>query len=116
MSKKTISITEGRKRLFKIADEVQAPDTYYSFTVGGKPQVVLMSQDEFDSIMDTIEILSDPKILADIKKAEAELEAGEYTTWDEVKKELGFKRSEALILREKPKKIYEVGKARGKKK
>lgn len=116
MSKKTISITEGRRQLFKIADEVQTPDTYYSFTVDGKPQVVLMSQDEFDSIMDTIEILSDPKILADIKKAEKELEAGEYATWDEIKKEMSFHRSEALVLREKPKKIYKAGKAKEKNK
>jgi len=33
MAKKTITITEGRKELFKIAEEVQKPDTQYVFTI-----------------------------------------------------------------------------------
>ena len=57
MNKKIISITEGRKKLFKIAEEVQKPDTYYTFTVDGKPRVVLMSQDEFNSISKLILII-----------------------------------------------------------
>jgi prevent-host-death family protein len=106
MAKKTISITEGRKRLFKIAEEIQKPDTYYVFTVEGKPRVVLMSQDEFDSIMETIEILSDPKILKDIEKAEEDFKKGKYASWEEVKKELALMKQPGLILREKPKKQY----------
>lgn len=112
MAKKTISITEGRKQLFRIAEEVQRPDTYYTFTVDGKPQVVLMSQDEFNSIMDTMEILSDPKLLKDIEKAEEEFERGEYESWDDVKKELGLGeyRGRGLLLREKPKRGYKAKK------
>lgn len=116
MSLKTIPITEGRKQLFRIAEDIQTPDTYYSFTVDGKPQVVLMSQSEFDYIMETMEILSDPKILADIEKAEKELEAGQYITWSDLKKEMNFSKSEAFVLKEKPKKLYTASKARRKKK
>lgn len=106
MSLKTIPITEGRKQLFRIAEDVQAPDTYYSFTVDGKPQVVLMSQDEFDSIMETMEILSDPETMADIKEAEEDFKKGRYSSWEDVKKELGFMKQPNLVLCEKPKKTY----------
>ncbi|MBU2564011.1 type II toxin-antitoxin system Phd/YefM family antitoxin [Patescibacteria group bacterium] len=90
MSKKIISITEGRKNLFKIAEYVQKPATYYEFTVDGKPKVVLMSSQEFDSIVETMEILSDPQTMKNIKKAEEEHKKGEYISWDDLKKELGL--------------------------
>ena len=106
MAKKIISITEGRKKLFKIVEEVQRPDTYYTFTVDGKPKVVLMSKDEFDSIMETMEIMSDPEIMKDIKKAEEDFKKGRYSSWEEVKEKLGFEKKPALILRDKTKKKY----------
>ena len=60
-AKNTMSISEARKRIFEIAEEVQKPDKYYTLTEKGKPKAVLMSAEEFDSIMETIEILSDPE-------------------------------------------------------
>ena len=108
MAKKTITITEGRKELFKIAEEVQKPDTQYIFTIEGKPGVVLMSTDEYDSLMETMEILSDPKIMEDIRKAEEEYERGEYCSWEEVKKELGYREKENFVIAEKPKKKYQA--------
>lgn len=106
MAKKIISITEGRKKLFKIVEEIQKPDTYYSFTVGGKPQVVLMSQDEFDSIMETMKILSDPEVMEDLKKADEDFKKGRYSSWEEVQEKLGLERKSSLILRDKPKRKY----------
>ena len=106
MAKKIIPITEGRKKLFKIAEEIQKPDTYYTFTIDGKPQVVLMSKDEFDSIMETMEILSDPEIMKDLKKADEDFKKGRYSSWEEVRKKLGFEEEPKLVLRDKPKKRY----------
>ncbi len=106
MAKKIIPITEGRKKLFKIAEEIQKPDTYYTFTVDGKPQVVLMSKDEFDSFMETMEILSDPEIMKDLKKADEDFKKGRYSSWEEVRKKLGFEEEPKLVLRDKSKKKY----------
>ncbi|MBU0476834.1 type II toxin-antitoxin system Phd/YefM family antitoxin [Patescibacteria group bacterium] len=114
MAKKTISITEGRRKLFKIAEEIQKPDTYYVFTVGGEPRVVLMSRDEFESIMETIEIMSDQEIVKDLRQAEMDFKKGEHVSWEEVKKEMGFKDAD-LILRDRSKIKYS-GKKNGKNK
>jgi len=119
MAKKTIPITEGRKKLFKIAEEVQKPDTYYVFTIGGKPRVVVMSREEFESIMETIEIMSDPKIVKDLDEAEKDYKKGNYISWEETKKELGI-RSPDLVMRDKGRTKYKTssrthGKARKKK-
>jgi prevent-host-death family protein len=105
-SKNTLSISEARKKIFKIAEEVQKPDNYYTLTEKGRPKVVILSAEEFDSIMETMEILSDPKILANIEKAEEEYKRGEYITWDAMKKEMGFQPKEGLFLFDKGKKKY----------
>lgn len=108
MAKKTITITEGRKELFKIAEELQKPDTQYVFTIEGKPEVVLMSADEYDSLMETMEILSDPKLLQEIKEAEKEIDRGEYVDWEDVKKELNYHPNRELVFRDKAKKTYRI--------
>jgi len=103
--KTTISISEARKRIFEIANEIQKPDKYYTLTEKGRPKAVLMSADQFDSIMETIDILSDPNILENIKIAEEEYKKGDYVTWEELKEEIGFgKDKKPTLVYEKPKK------------
>lgn len=108
-SKTTIPISEARKRIFEIAEEVQKPDTYYTLTENGRAKAVLMSAEQFDSIMETIDILSDPAVLDNIKKAEEEYKKGDYQTWEELKKEIGFgQEKESTLVCEKPKKKYQA--------
>lgn len=106
-TKTTLSISEARKRIFEIAEEVQKPNNYYTFTENGKPKAVLMSAEGFDSFMEDLEILNSPETLASIKKAEEEYERGEYITWDAMKKELAENRK-AMVVAENPKKKYAV--------
>ncbi len=90
---KTLSITEARKIIFKMADDVQKPDTYYTLTENGRPKAVVMSAEEFDSWQETMEVLSDPRLLKDIKIAQAEFDNGEYVTLDQLLKEEGYVRN-----------------------
>lgn len=106
-TKTTISISEARKRIFDIAEEVQKPGVHYTFTDKGRPKTVMMSFDEFDSLMETLEIMSDPELMRDIRKAEREYKSGEYVTLDELKKELGYSAG-PLVLADKGKKKYKA--------
>lgn len=110
MPNKTLTITRARHDLFKIAEQVQKPNNFYTLSVEGEPKVVMMSFNEFDSMMETLEILSDPKIMADIKKAEEEYEKGEYITWEEMKRELHAVSRPAMVVADKGKKKYTVRK------
>jgi prevent-host-death family protein len=107
-TKTIISISEARKRIFDIAEEVQKPSTYYTLTENGRAKAVLMSAEQFDSIMEDLEILSDPKIMANIKEAEEQLKRGEYVTLDELMKEYGYTDADLQpsVVMEKPKKPY----------
>ena len=109
-SKHTLSITEARKRIFEIIDEVQKPDTHYTLTENGRPKGVILSADQFEDLLDDLDIYSDPELLKDIQEAEQEYKKGEYVSWEELKKELGFDRQEALAVRDKGKEKYQIKK------
>jgi len=90
--KTTLSISEARKNIFKIADEVQKPDTFYTLTENGQPKVIMMSAEEFESWMETMEVMWEfPDLKKDIEEAERDFKSGNYKnyiTLDELKNEL----------------------------
>lgn len=100
-TKTTISISEARKRIFELAEEVQRPNTYYTLTENGRPKVVLMSAEEFESWQETMEVMRDfPDLDKDIKQAEKEYERGDYITLEELLAKEGF------VLADKSKQKY----------
>lgn len=77
---KTISITEGRKRLFQIAEEVQNPDTRYVFTDKGMSKITLIASSEYDSILETLEVMREfPNLKDDIAEGRKEFKEGKTT-------------------------------------
>jgi len=109
-TKHTVSISEARKRIFEIADEVQQPDTYYVLTENGRPKAVILSIEEFESLRETIEVLEEfPNLKKDIAEAEAEYKRGEYVTLEEVLAKQGY------VLADKGKQQYEVSRRHSKK-
>lgn len=89
-----ISITEARKRLFQIAKEVQTPGRSYILTEKGKPKVIIISFEEYDSLKETIEVLTDcPNLKKTIDEVEKDIKSGEYKnypTLEEVMMEHGY--------------------------
>ena len=103
-NKKTLSISEARKNIFEIAEEVQKPGAYYTLTEKGMPKVVILSADGFDNLLDDLDIMSDPGLMDRIRRSEEEVKKGNYITWDELKKELGWVGQEAIMMRDAPRK------------
>jgi len=86
----TISVRELRPQLSVAMDRVNKRFDRYVVTRRGKPQAVLMSYDDYESMVETMEIQSDKALMARIKKAEAEIKAGKGIILDEVEKRLGL--------------------------
>ena len=113
-TKTTISISEGRKKIFDIAEKVQCPGTVYTLTENGQPKITILASEEYESLMETLEILSDPKAMNRMEQAEKELKRGDYVSWDDFKKGWGYmQKTDPMTLADKNKKKYRVG---GKKK
>ncbi|MDP9245972.1 MAG: type II toxin-antitoxin system Phd/YefM family antitoxin [Chloroflexota bacterium] len=87
---KTLPLTEARKDLSKIVDEVSNVHEHVTITRQGKPAAVVMSADEFESWQETMEIMADPKAMAAIRRAEKDIKAGRVRPWEEVRARLGL--------------------------
>ena len=102
----TISITEARKRLFQIAKEVQIPGRSYTLTEKGKPKVIIISFEEYDSLKETIEVLTEfPDLKKDMEETEKAIKTGEYKNWTTLEDLLG---REGFIFHDKSSNKYEV--------
>ncbi len=100
-----MSLSEARKRIFEIAGKVQEPEVYFTLTEKGQRKVIIMSADEFDSLMETMELLGDPELMKEIEEAEKEYKNGEIYSWDEVKQQLRLVEMPQL-LRDQPLTLY----------
>ena len=90
-TKTTLSISEARKEIFKIAEKVQKPSTYYTLTEKGRPKVVVLSAEEFESWQETLEVNRlFPNLEKDIKAAERDFKKKKYATLEEVLSKEGF--------------------------
>lgn len=89
---KTISATKGRQQFFKLIDEAHKPGQSIAITVGGEAKVVMMSMEDFEGWQETLEIMSDQKLVKEIKQSLLSIKKGEKLyTEEEVKKYLNLK-------------------------
>ncbi len=77
MSDVVLPLAEIKKRLSEIVDGVEERHDRVVLTRYGRPAAVIMSPDELESLEETLDILSDPKAMREIRKAEAAIEAGD---------------------------------------
>ena len=104
--KTTISISEARKRIFELAQEVQKPDNYYTLTEKGRPKAVLMSAQQFDSWKETIEVTREfPNLDKDVKEVDEAVKSGKYKDWTTLEELLA---KEGFVVSEKPVKKYGI--------
>lgn len=79
----TLTITSVRSNLFQIVKKIikgRVP-TRVSSKDGN---VIIISEEDYESLLETAELLSNPGILKSIKKADKEILKGELYTFDEV--------------------------------
>jgi len=90
----TLPISEARKKIFQIANEVEKRLNYYTLTEKGRPKAVIMSAEEFECWQETLEVEKEfPDLEKDIREVRREIETGEYKkypTLEEVLAEEGF--------------------------
>lgn len=105
-AKRTLSISEARKRIFEIAEEVQKPDTHFTLTENGRPKAVIISAEEFESLLETIEVLEEfPDFPKDIAETERDFASGAYKNYPTLEEILA---KEGYVVADKTDKKYDV--------
>ena len=81
----TVSLKELRPTLPKVVDRIDGRLDRYVVTKRGKPIVVMLSIDDYESLMETLDILADPHAMSGIRKGEADIRKRRTRSWQEIK-------------------------------
>lgn len=80
----TVPLAEARAQLSRLIDDAVRTHERVEITRKGRRAAVLLSADDFDSIMETLDILSDAAEVRAIAEAQQQLQAGESYTREDV--------------------------------
>ena len=81
----TLPVADARANFSKIVDLASTTHERFEVTRNGSRVAVLLGADDYDSLMETIEILSDPEAMAGIAAGEADIAAGRTYSIDDVR-------------------------------
>ncbi|MDE0220121.1 MAG: type II toxin-antitoxin system Phd/YefM family antitoxin [Spirochaetaceae bacterium] len=83
-----LPITEARARLTQIANDLVDSQDTVTVTNRGKPMMTLIGYEMYESIMESLEIMSDPELMAQLRQSLREARSGDVIGLDEVEREL----------------------------
>lgn len=90
---KYVTATQARKNFFKLMDLLRTSGVTVMVMHQDKPPIVMMSAEEWEGWMETLDILSsDPDIVHDLRKADREIVEGKTITLEELEKKHTLKK------------------------
>jgi PHD/YefM family antitoxin component YafN of YafNO toxin-antitoxin module len=88
-----IALMTARAKLTGLSRELtRNPRTVVRITHRGKSSMALMSAELYDTLVDTLDVMSDPASVEALRRSLADIESGRVHTLDEVAARLGLAR------------------------
>ena len=85
---KYLTIAEAQQQLSELSN--QLIDEPAIITKDGKPVMITFGLEQFESLIETIEIISDKEFMKKLKQGIQEVEQGETISLEELKADIGF--------------------------
>jgi hypothetical protein len=77
-----IAISKAKQRLLELARRNEELGESFIFIKDGEPISAMLPFDEYESLLETLDILEDdPDILAKLKRTKTEMDKGNFTVW-----------------------------------
>ena len=83
-----LPITEARARLTQIANDLVDSQDTVTVTNRGKPMMILVGYEMYESIMESLEIMSDPDLIVQLRHSLREARRGHVIGLHEVERTL----------------------------
>ncbi|MGL5076044.1 MAG: type II toxin-antitoxin system Phd/YefM family antitoxin [Waterburya sp.] len=83
---KYLSIAEAQQQLSDLSNQLKNEPAI--ITKDGKPVMIAFGLEQFESLIETIEIISDKKFMNNLKRGIKQAEQGETITLEELKEDL----------------------------
>ena len=81
----TLPLAEIKAHLSEIVDRVEREHERVILTRNGRPAAVILSPEDLEALEDTVELLSDPVALAEIREGRDDIAAGRVVTAEQLR-------------------------------
>lgn len=85
--KEYIPVTKAKANLLDLVRKIKESDDTIAITKNGMPEVVLISMNKFQGLLETMDILSDEKAMKSIRKSIREANKNMWIDFDEIMSE-----------------------------
>jgi antitoxin YefM len=92
-----VPVAEARQNFSALVDEAVSTHQRIQVTRNGVPAIWMISNEDFESIMETLDVLADAAAMRDVAESRADADAGRYFTTAETEKILAA-RAEGVEL------------------
>jgi len=82
----TIPLADAKARLSAVLDEVRDTHERVVITRNGRPEAVILALSDLEALEETLDLLSTPGALEEIRAAEAEVARGEAIDAEELRR------------------------------
>jgi antitoxin YefM len=82
----TVSLADAKARLSAVLDEVRDTHERVVITRNGRPEAVILAVSDLEALEETLDLLSTPGALEQIRAAEAEVARGEAIDAEELRR------------------------------
>lgn len=89
----SLPLAEVRSHLSKLVEKTTTTHMRYTITRNGRDVAILMSSEDYESIQETMDVLSDVDLLHEIQNALAEVKNGNTVTHEQVLADLDARRT-----------------------
>lgn len=86
---KELTTVDARRKLTKLPEELGVEPATVAVTRRGKPVLAIMTWEDYQTILETLEILSDEKSVEQLRRSIKEVKEGKTIPWKEAKARLG---------------------------
>lgn len=87
---KDIPITEVRDELTSLPEQLTQTHETVTVTRRGKPVLAIMPWEEYEALVETLDVLSDPELMATLRQSLKEVKQGKLIPWEQAKRKLGL--------------------------
>lgn len=87
-----MTVTDAKARLSELVAMVEQTQEHVDITRNGEPAAVLVSHAELEALRETIAILSDATLVADIRQGEADIAAGDTMAAEDIRESMQARR------------------------
>ena len=81
---KTITITQAKRTLLDLVEEIETTGETVTITKNGLPTTIMLNLGDYESLMETLEILANKDIMKSLKKSEKDIQENRIYSEEEV--------------------------------